>query len=107
MGPMHPWYFQELECLDFFWKAACYPDTLQGEVQTEVLGGLRLELGMPHNFTEANYKLLKPSTTATWVTPRWLSFQVFGITIEDDFEELKHQREGDCFLGPAFVKKYK
>ena len=65
LGPMSPWHSQELECLDFYWKAASYPQTLQGEVLKEVLDGLRLELGLPHNFTEANYKLLKPSTTPT------------------------------------------
>ena len=83
-------------------RHAHVPDSITGQLLRTSMQQVQLELGLPGNLFEVDYKSYHQLSTACWVTHTWKFCDEYSIIIKGPTPELSLHHKQDHFLIPSF-----
>jgi hypothetical protein len=105
LGARHPYYQQEIQHLSVLITETANPESPTGQLLAGETEDLRLELGLPGEFTDAPWERLGTAVTHTWLTHFVQFASAHEVLIHDPLPKLLPRREHDPCLMEAFLKE--
>jgi hypothetical protein len=105
LGARHPYYQQEIKYLSVLITETANPESPTGQLLSGEAEDLRLELGLPGEFTDAPWERLGTAVTHTWITHFLRFAPAHEVSIHDPLPKLLPKRAHDPCLMDEFLKE--